>query len=54
MGMFWARLAVSVADAAFWLLIIGGISLAAWILFKKGASYLLEDIETEEEKEEKD
>lgn len=43
-SIFFDRLAISVADATFWLLIIGGISASIWVLFTKVVSHLIEDI----------
>ena len=47
--MFWSRLAISVADAVFWLLIIGGIGFTLWVLIRSITSFLLENVTEEEE-----
>lgn len=52
--MFWSRLAISVADASFWLLIIGGSGLTIWLVFRGVVGYLLGDIKMKKGEEEEE
>jgi len=50
--MFWARLGLSIADAAFWILIIGAIGLVGYLVTIRIIDHLLEDIPEKKEEEE--
>lgn len=50
--MFYSKLLASVADSIFWVIIIITIALSIWFLFRGICSYLLEDLGSEEDREE--
>ena len=48
-NLFLDRLGMAIADATFWLLIIGGICLSLWILFQAVVDYLTTNVKDSEE-----
>jgi hypothetical protein len=50
-NVFFDRLGIAIADATFWLLIIGGICFSLWILFKTVIDYLTTDVDNSSNEE---
>ncbi len=50
--MFLDRLGIAIADASFWLIVIGGVVVALRILFRDVVNYLLEETDKKEKSDE--